>query len=105
MLDDTLYSVWENTSTKDKMFFLINESAMLVLELFKADDKSRLENFRKRLKADLSFADVELHELEIRNRIKALCEADIDEVAADELAELAGEIHELLDFEAETLSA
>lgn len=89
---DELYSVWGNVNTDDKMFFLINESAMLIWELRKAGDKSRLENFRERLKADLSFADDELHELEIRSRIKALCETDIDETAADELAELANEI-------------
>ena len=105
MLNDKLYSIWENIPADDKMFFLINESAILISELRKAGDKTGLEDFRKRLKADLSFADVELQELELRSRIKALCGTDIDEAAADELTALAKEIHALLDFEAETLSA
>ena len=95
---------WENT-IEGRVFLLVNNLVQFIWELFKAGDKNRLEEFRERLIDVISFADFELHELEIRGRIKALCETDIDEVAADELAELAGEIHELLDFEAETLSA
>ena len=99
-----MYNDWENT-TEGRIFLVVNETVKFIWELFKAGDKSRLEEFQERLIDVISFADFELHELEIRSRIKALCEADIDEAAADELAELAGEIHELFDFEAETLSA
>lgn len=95
---------WENT-IEGRVFLLVNNLVQFIWELFKAGDKSRLEEFRERLIDVISFADFELHELEIRSRIKALCEADIDKAAADELAELANEIHELFDFEAETLSA
>ena len=94
-----------NTPTDNRIFLLVDNALQLVWELFKAGDKSRLEEFRERLIDVISFADFELHELEIRSRITALCEADIDEAAANELAELAGEIHELLDFEAESVSA
>ena len=99
-----MYNDWENT-TEGRIFLVVNETVKFIWELFKVGDKSRLEEFRERLIDVISFADFELHELEIRSRIKALSEADIDEAAADELAELAGEIHELFDFEAETLSA
>lgn len=98
-----MYNDWENT-TEGRIFLVVNETVKFIWELFKSGDKSRLKEFRERLIDVISFADFELHELEIRGRIKALCETDIDEAAADELAELAGEIHELLDFEAETLS-
>ena len=79
--------------TDERMSFLVNENIQFIWELRKAGDKNTLEEFRERLADIVSFADVELHELEIKNRITALLDAGIDENTADELVGLAKDVH------------
>ena len=81
-----------NTPTDNRIFLLVDNALQLVWELFKAGDKSKLEEFREHVNDVLICTDLELRELELRDRIKALCEANIDEATAGELAELANEI-------------
>ncbi len=87
-----LHSVWGKMSIDDRICFLADESTQLIWTLRKNSDKGSLEEFRERLEANLDFADVELHELEIKDKITALLTAGIDADTADELSELAKEI-------------
>ena len=93
---DKLYEVWENIPTDYRMFFLVNQSAMLLWDLNKASDAGRLKDFRERLQATLSFADIEVHELAIRSKLKSLLDTDITESSADTLAEISEEVSEYL---------
>ena len=89
---DKLYEVWENIPTDYRMFFLVNQSSELIWELNKSSDAVRLKDFRERLRATLSFADDELHELEVREKLNALLGSDIDEGTANTLTELLGQV-------------
>ncbi len=99
-MNEELYSIWENIDIEHRMFFLVNESAQLIWNLCKNGDKNTLKDFRERLRADLSFADDELYELELKDKIKALCKAiassEINETVADRLSELSEEIQDYL---------
>ena len=93
---DKLYEVWENIPTDYRVFFLVNESAMLLWDLNKASDTGRLKDFRERLQATLSFVDIEVHELAIRSKLKYLLDTDITESSADTLAGISEEVSEYL---------
>ncbi len=99
-MNEELYSVWENVPTEDRMFFLVNESAMLIWNFNRAGNAEQLKDFRERLRSTLSFADNELYELEVKAKIKALFEdtkgVALNESIAQRLMELSDEIHEYL---------
>ena len=79
-------------NTEERISFLVNGNIQFIWGLRKAGDKVSLEEFRERLADVISFADVELHELEIKNKITALLDAGIDEDTADELGGLAKDV-------------
>ena len=89
---DKLYEVWENIPTDYRMFFLVNQSSELIWELNKSSDAVRLKDFRERLQATLRFADIEVHELEVRSKLKSLLDTDITESSADTLAGISEEV-------------
>lgn len=107
-MNEELYSIWENIDTEHRMFFLVNESAQLIWNLCKTGDAERLKDFRERLRADLSFADDELHELELktslRDKLKAIYEFGINESTSQELEELLDKVIGYLDKYTETLN-
>ena len=107
-INEELYSIWDNIDTEHRMFFLVNESAQLIWNLCKTGDAERLKDFRERLRADLSFADDELHELELktslRDKLKAIYEFGINESTSQELEELLDKVIGYLDKYTETLN-
>ena len=65
------------------------------------NDKNSLEELRElreRLGDVISFADFELHELELRGRLTALLGAGINEDTADKISELSEEIRGLFSW-------
>ena len=79
-------------NTDKRINFLVNEIIQFIWSLRKADDKSSLEEFRERLADTVVFADIELHELEIKNKITTLLVSDINKDTADEISELVKDI-------------
>lgn len=91
-MNNELKRIWQSINTEQRIFFLMDESTQLIWAFRKNGDKNSLEDFKERLEAALSFADIELREMEIKNKIMALLTADVNSDTADEFAELAREI-------------
>ena len=80
------------TNTEKHIYFLVDESIQFIWNLRKAGDKNSIEEFRERLRDIISFADFEIHEVEIKNNVTALLNAGINDDTAGEMTELAKDI-------------